>query len=521
MSQSLTLVLQAAVSLRGAAAIFAHLPRLSYDPQGDWPSPGTIQMWLLRLGLDALQQPLEQADDWAWLADHTVQIGKTKCLLIVGVRLSKWRELGGELTHHDLSVIALEPVEHSDGETVHRQLEAAVSRTGLPQMIASDHGSDLKKGIAAFQEQHPQVTGCYDIAHKVALLLKKILEGDARWAEFTQQCGQAKSRLQQTSLAHLIPPPIKPKARYMNADRQVHWGLRVLQMLDRRAISSPDTVDGQHIVVNETAETSSTSMVSLNTEPIMDSLAAVSEATSLDTVDVPDTVDVEGVVVNETTETSAESTVSFDTELIMDAVAAVSEAASLDDVEPDSEVDLSKDPPVKVLDSQLREKFGWVRTFAESLASWSRLMVIAAITRHYVRHQGYHADAAEQLQRELSPHRGDVLGDQLIDQVCSFVAEQSTLAAPGERILGSTEILESLIGKGKRLEGQQSKGGFTKMVLSLAAATVAPTVERLKTALERTLTKHVLRWTRTHIPISLQAQRRAELPPIQTGTKTG
>jgi len=472
-SQALTLVLQAAVSLRGAAAIFVHLPRLSYDAQGDWPAPGTIQMWLLRLGLDTLRQPLEQANDWAWLADHTVQVGRTKCLLIVGVRLSKWRELGGELTHHDLSVIALEPVEHSDGETVHRQLETAVSRTGLPQMIASDHGSDLKKGIAAFQEQHPQVIGCYDIAHKVALLLKKILEGDARWAQFTQQCGQTKSRLQQTSLAHLNPPPIKPKARYMNADRQVYWGLRVLQMLDRRAISSPDTVDRQHIVVNET------------------------------------------------TETSAQSTGSFDTELIMDAVTAISEAASLDDVEPNSEVNFSKDPPVKVLDSQLREKLGWVRAFAESLASWSRLMVIAAITRHYVRHQGYHAGAAEQLQRELLPHRGDVLGDQLIDQVCSFVAEQSTLAAPGERLLGSTEILESLIGKGKRLEGQQSKGGFTKMVLSLAAATVVPTVERLKIALERTLTKHVLGWTRTHIPISLQAQRRAELPPTQTGTKLG
>ena len=71
---------------------------------------------------------------------------------------------------------------------------------------------------------------------------------------------------------------------------------------------------------------------------------------------------------------------------------------------------------------------------------------------------------------------------------------------PGERLLGSTEILESLIGKGKRLEGQQSKGGFTKMVLSLAAATVAPTVERLKTALDRTMTKHVLSWAQDAYP---------------------
>ena len=204
----------------------------------------------------------------------------------------------------------------------------------------------------------------------------------------------------------------------------------------------------------------------------------------------------------------------------MDAVSDVSTDASLGDVEPHDR-NPCDETSEKVSCSQLQEKLGWVRTFAGPLASWSILMAIAASSRHFVRRQGYHADAAEQLRRELSPHRGDVLGDQLIDQVCCFVSEQSTLAPPGERLLGSTEILESLIGKGKRLEGQQSKGGFTKMVLSLAAATVAPTVERIKTALDRTMTKHVHSWVQTHIPRSLQAQRRADLPPISTGTKTG
>lgn len=462
MSQSLTLVLEAAVSLRGAAAIFVHLPRLSFHPQGDWPSAGTIQMWLLRLGLDAIQQPLEQADDWAWLVDHTVQIGQTKCLLIVGVRLSQWRELGGELTHHDLSVIALEPVQHSDGEIVARQLQAAVSRTGLPRMIASDHGSDLKKGIAAFGQQHPQVASCYDIAHKVALLLKKMLEGDARWAEFTQQCGQARSRLQQTSLAHLIPPSPKPKARYMNADGQVQWGLRVLELFDRHATTSQDPVRG-----DEARETSR-----VNRDP-------------------------------------------SSTEASVDGVTGVSADALVREVDP------CEEGVVQISGSQLQEKLGWVPAFAESLACWSRLMAIAAICRDFIRRQGYHADAAEQLRHELSPYRGDGLGDQLIDQVCRFVSEQSTWAQPGERLLGSTEILESLIGKGKRLEGQQSKGGFTKMVLSLAAATVAPTIAHIKTALERTLSKHVFIWVQTHIPISLQAQRRAELPPVPNGIKVG
>jgi hypothetical protein len=248
--QSLILVLRAAVSLRGTAAIFVYLPQLSLDPQGDLPTAGTIQMWLLRLGLDAIERPKERADDWAWLVDHTVQIGKTKCLLIVGIRLSKWRQLGGELAHHDLEVIALEPVEHSDGATVCRQLQEAARKTGVPRMIASDHGSDIKNGVAAFGKQYPHVSGCYDIAHKVALLLKKTLNDDARWTEFTRQCGSTKAQLQQTHLAHLIPPSPQPKARYMNADRQVDWGRRVLGLLDRHeagsmdAAGSSDTPDG-------------------------------------------------------------------------------------------------------------------------------------------------------------------------------------------------------------------------------------------------------------------------------------
>jgi len=475
MSQSLTLVLQSSVSLRATATIFVHLPRLSYDPQGDWPTAGTIQMWLLRLGLDALKQPLEPADDWAWLADHTVQIGKTKCLLIVGVRLSKWRELGGELTHHELSVIALEPVEHSDGETVHRQLNAAVHRTGVPRMIASDHGSDLKKGIEAFGQQHPQVASSYDIAHKVALLLKKMLEGDARWAEFTQQCGQTKSRLQQTSLAHLIPPSAKPKARYMNADGQVQWGLRVLQRLDRHATSSPNAVGEKPAGQTSSASVGSLSAEKSTNEKSVNEVPDVSRDVPLGVVNPSDTP--RGETCDEAGE--EEST------------------------------------------DSLEEKLGWVRAFAGSLARWSILMTIVAISRNFVRQQGYYTGAAEQLRRELSAHGGDEMGDQLIDQVCCFVSAQSALAAPGERLLGSTEILESLIGKGKQLEGQQSKGGFTKMILSLAAATVAPTVERIKTALDRTMTKHVLDWVRTHIPRSLQAQRRADLPPLPSGTKTG
>ena len=54
--------------------------------------------------------------------------------------------------------------------------------------------------------------------------------------------------------------------------------------------------------------------------------------------------------------------------------------------------------------------------------------------------------------------------------IIKFVTEEATKAREGESLLASTEVIESLIGKGKHLEGQQSGGGFTRMVLGMADA---------------------------------------------------
>ena len=66
-----------------------------------------------------------------------------------------------------------------------------------------------------------------------------------------------------------------------------------------------------------------------------------------------------------------------------------------------------------------------------------------------------------------------------------FVRAQSAATREGERLIGSSECIESLIGKGKRLEGQQSKSGFTKMVLAMAAAVARPTADYISQAMGR------------------------------------
>ena len=232
-------VLHAAVSLRGASGVLVIIRFLLPDLERT-PCANAGQMWLLRIGLYEVTRAKEKADDWVWLVDHTVQIGTTKCLLVVGCRLSVWQANRRPLEHTDLEVLALEPVVQSDGEVVEQQLEAVAQLTGVPRAVVSDHGTDLKRGIDAFRATHSETASVYDIAHKTALIVKGELEGDERWSGFLKESGQTKQRVQQTPLAFLTPPSPKEKARYMNLEELVTWGQKAWAYL-----KSPRPVGGQ------------------------------------------------------------------------------------------------------------------------------------------------------------------------------------------------------------------------------------------------------------------------------------
>ena len=84
---ALSLSLDCRGSLRGVALATGLINRLLGGEQ-EVPSPTSVRSWLLRIGLHQLQRPLETADDWVWIVDHTIQVGELKCLINVGFRLS-------------------------------------------------------------------------------------------------------------------------------------------------------------------------------------------------------------------------------------------------------------------------------------------------------------------------------------------------------------------------------------------------------------------------------------------------
>ena len=235
---SLALVLKAGTRLRRVAAVLGMNWRWCGIDAGV-ASYYSVRMWLLRLGLYQLNRPKTHADDWIWIVDHTLRMGERKCLIVVGIRQSAWDAEDRVLSHQDVELIDLKPVTESTGKVVYRQLKAAAAKTGVPRAIVSDNGSDLHCGIDRFRKTHPRTAWLYDIKHKTACLLKHALEHDTSWQMFVARVHRFKQQVTLTSLAGLVPPQQRSKARYMNVDVLVDWAQRSLKLLDcRRAMTA-------------------------------------------------------------------------------------------------------------------------------------------------------------------------------------------------------------------------------------------------------------------------------------------
>jgi len=158
----------------------------------------------------------------------------------------------------------------------------------------------------------------------------------------------------------------------------------------------------------------------------------------------------------------------------------------------------------------LDDKLGWVESLADSLVGWSELIDLCQQTCSFVRRWGYTPGVAKQVD-EAFPIALTERGRQLRSQLIAFVRGECAKLPAGFSAPGSSEVIESLIGKGKRLEGQQSQSGFTRYVLGLAASVVTPSASLLESVAKVVGIKHLNQWLTEHLPQTLQAKRIRDL----------
>ena len=195
------------------------------------PEWTTVRTWLMRAGVAAIEEPIEPADDWVWMADHSNQIGPEKALVIIGLRASKMPPPGVALTHQDVRVLAVEPGVSWKREDMARVYKKLADKIGAPLAVLVDGATELREGAEILQKLREKVLILGDFKHYAANVLKKIVGDDERFAAFMPQVGSTRSAIQQTEPGHLTPPTPRPKARFMNLATILRWAQMVLWQL--------------------------------------------------------------------------------------------------------------------------------------------------------------------------------------------------------------------------------------------------------------------------------------------------
>lgn len=396
----ISLVLNACTSLRGAERtllLISTFLNLNYTT----PSWYSGRIWLLRVGYFKLTRVKERADDWIWIVDHSIQWGNEKCLAILGIRQSKLPDAETIICHEDVEPLALFPVTKSNGDVVYQQLEKTISKTGVPKQILSDHGTDVKSGIEQFCQKFPKTVFVYDITHKAATVLKRELSTDDKWNEFSRLATSTRKKLQQTQLAAIAPPNQRSKARYMNVEPLLKWGMDKLCLLDN---------------YNEL------SCLECKKETVI-------------------------------------------------------------------------------------EKLGWLNDFRSELEGWKAIIHIVTEAESFIKFQGIYRSCHIDLMKLPTFEAKTLRAMRIRNELLDFVEEESQKAGDYERLLGSSEVIESVFGKMKRLEHDQAKSGFTVFILSLAAIVSETTTEVVHKALETVPTHKIHEWFKNNIGRSVQAKR--------------
>jgi hypothetical protein len=157
--------------------------------------------------------------------------------------------------------------------------------------------------------------------------------------------------------------------------------------------------------------------------------------------------------------------------------------------------------------ARLQEKFGWLLDFGPELQEWRRCYLVAARAEQAVRNFGLYRGVSGDVQRRLKAVTSEGPSKQMAAELVAFVAEQSKEVKEGERVPGSTQVLESCFGTLKTLEKDQSRSGFTGLVLGLGALLGKVSKEVARQALASTPIKAVRRWCEQNIGQSFQSKR--------------
>ncbi len=453
-------------SLRGSERIFELFSQFSNLPI---PSFNSVRSWMFRLGLYLTREQQEWREDWIFILDHTMKLGQRKCLLILGVTKEQLQTKGYALQHQDVTVLGMDVVTTSTGETVKEQLKQVSKKVGTPLQILSDHGSDIKKGVQLYQSENGAVVYTYDITHKMAALLKAEMHTDEKWNNFLKQCGQARTSLKQTNLHFLLPPRQRTKARYSNIAPRIEWGEKIIAYQQQ---GEYEQIDPAFTLDQQTTKAVADEFGLAAARPLRMAMEAGESKTYADQA-------------------------AFTQSLVM--------LIGAESVERMKSVIY---PAAAQGQRQFEQKLGWVVQYKDELEIYAQMSQLVTMAEEQVKHNGFNQQSYELFENSIAHLTLFPRAKSLAKKISQYVKVEGEQIPDGQTLLGTSDIIESIFGKYKYLSSECPIRDMGKMILTMPVLTTELTCELVKTAMESVQALDVEKWADKLLGKSSLSKRR-------------
>lgn len=163
-------------------------------------------------------------------------------------------------------------------------------------------------------------------------------------------------------------------------------------------------------------------------------------------------------------------------------------------------------------------KLMWITHFKDDIREWGEIMDVAVAVKGTISKNGLYRGIRNDLATVLATIPIECTrAMELKDAALSYAGSLEYKVHVGDRLPGCSDVIESLFGRFKHLEQQQSGGGFTQLLLALPAMVGKKSTEMLKQAIETVKVSDLSLWLKENIGISVQAKRKLVFNAVKAG----
>lgn len=354
------------------------------------------------------------------------------------------------LKHQDVVVLSMEILHSTKGVIVEQCLNNLSLKVGVPIQIISDHGSDLKKGVELYVQNHPQTIYTHDVTHHMALQFKAELENDEQYQSFLKYCSETRNNVQQTEMHFLLPPSQKNQSRYLNVDKLIKWGNFINIYRDNGDFSD------------------------LSQEFCL-------ESDSLKQL--------KGCIPNKSVkrlECLGDKTYQSQQEFEL--------ALETNNIQlTDTEIQIVYEC-ADVGKKRFEQKFSWIEKYQDDIPVYSKMVELAHEAEKQLSHHGINQDSSKIF---LAETRTQILSPRLEkfkDCVNNYLVNESGKIPQNETLWANSNVIESIFGKYKLFVERSPLKEMSKMVLTIPLCTAEITGQFIKSAMESVSIKDVESW---------------------------